>query len=144
MRSSLSGCYTPNDHVTHQQALDAINAALAAAPGPLSVAVVDGHGELVSCLAMDGAPRDTLENARRKAYTAARSDATSTRALAEKVAGSPTELASFDPQFSFFLGGVAAFSGDDRVGAVGVSGLPGPEDEQLAVLAITAAGLQTA
>ncbi len=43
-------------------------------------------GELVACLAMDGAARDTLENARRKAYTAARSDATSTRALAEKAA----------------------------------------------------------
>ena len=144
MRSSLSGCYTPSDHVTHQQALDAIHAALAAAPGPLSVAVVDGHGELVACLAMDGAPRDTLENARRKAYTAARSDATSTRELAEKVAGSPTERASFDPQFSFFLGGVAAFSGDDRVGAVGVSGLPGPDDERIALLAIAAAGLRTA
>ena len=75
----------------------------------MSVAVVDDHGELVACLAMDGAARDTLENARRKAYTAARSDATTTRALAEKVGGTPTELASFDPQFSFFLGGVAAF-----------------------------------
>ena len=91
---------------------------------------------------MDGAARDTLENARRKAYTAARSDATSTRALAEKVHGTPTELASFDPQFSFFHGGVAAFSAGRRVGAVGVSGLPGAEDERLAVVAIGAAGLE--
>ena len=91
---------------------------------------------------MDGAPRDTLENARRKAYTAARSDATSTRALAEKVHAAVTELASFDPQFSFFHGGVAAFSGGHRVGAVGVSGLPGSEDERLAVAAISAAGLE--
>jgi uncharacterized protein GlcG (DUF336 family) len=91
---------------------------------------------------MDGAARDTLENARRKAYTAARSDATSTRALAEKVAAAPTELASFDPQFSFFHGGVAAFSAGRRVGAVGISGLPGAEDERLAVAAIEAAGLE--
>jgi hypothetical protein len=75
---------------------------------------------------MDDAARDTLENARRKAYTAARSDATSTRVLAEKVGSTPTELASFDPQFSFFHGGVAAFAGGRRVGAVGVSGLPEP------------------
>ena len=66
----------------------------------------------------------------------------STRALAEKVQSSPTELASFDPGFSFFHGGVAAFSGGRRVGAVGVSGLPGAEDERLAVAAIAAAGLE--
>jgi uncharacterized protein GlcG (DUF336 family) len=93
---------------------------------------------------MDGAARDTLENARRKAYTAARSDATSTRELAEKAGRAPTELASFDPQFSFFHGGVAAFAGVRRVGAVGVSGLPGAEDERLAIAGIEAAGLAPA
>ena len=130
--------------MTHDQALAAIRATLETAVGPVSIAVVDDHGEIVACLAMDGAARDTLENARRKAYTAARSDATTTRALAEKVGGTPTELASFDPQFSFFLGGVGAFADGRRVGAVGVSGLPGPEDERLAVAAIAAAGLVTA
>ncbi len=128
--------------MTHEQALAAIQAVTEAAPGPVSVAVVDDHGEVVACLAMDSAARDTLENARRKAYTAARSDATSTRALAEKVQGTPAELASFDPQFSFFHGGVAAFSGGRRVGAVGVSGLPGAEDERLAIAAVGAAGLE--
>ena len=128
--------------MTHEQALAAIRAILQAASAPVSIAIVDDHGELVACLAMDGAARDTLENARRKAYTAARSDATSTRALAEKAQGVPTELASFDPQFSFFHGGVAAFSGSRRVGAVGVSGLPGADDERLAVAAIGAAGLE--
>jgi glc operon protein GlcG len=130
--------------VTHEQALAAIRATVEAAPGPVSVAVADDHGELVACVAMDGAARDTLENARRKAYTAARSDATSTRALAEKVHATPTELASFDPQFSFFHGGVAAFADGRRVGAVGVSGLPGAEDERLAVAAIVEAGLEPA
>ena len=128
--------------MTHQQALAAIRATLEAAPAPVSIAVVDDHGELVACLAMGGAAHDTLENARRKAYTAARSDASSTRALAEKVRDAPTELASFDPQFSFFHGGVAAFSDGRRVGAVGVSGLPGAEDERIAVAAIHAAGLE--
>jgi uncharacterized protein GlcG (DUF336 family) len=111
------------------------------APGPLSVFVADSHGELVAAATMDGAAHDTRLNAQRKAYTAARSDATSTGALAEKVRGDAAELASFDPFFTFFRGGVAAFEAGRRVGAVGVSGLPGEEDERLAVRAIEAAGL---
>ena len=110
-------------------------------PGPVSVVVVDTHGEVVASVAMSGAARDTYRNAERKAYTAARSDASTTRQLATRPVGSPTELASFDPQFSFFLGGVAALEDGRRVGAVGVSGLPGEEDEQLAIAAIRAAGL---
>jgi uncharacterized protein GlcG (DUF336 family) len=109
---------------------------LANAPGPLSVYVADLHGELVAAATMDGAAPDTRLNARRKAYTAARSDARSTRELAEKVKDDPVERASFDPFFTFFLGGAAVFEGDERVGAVGVSGLPGEEDERLALGAI--------
>ena len=113
-----------------------VDAIVAEAPGPVSVFVADGHGELVAAATMDGAAPDTRLNARRKAYTASRSDARSTRELAEKVRDDPVERASFDPFFTFFLGGVAVFEGDRRVGAVGVSGLPGEEDERLALLAI--------
>ena len=77
--------------VTHDRALAAIHAVLEAAAGPVSVVVVDTHGEVVAGLAMDGAARDTHENARRKAYTAARSDVSTTGALADKVGGAPTE-----------------------------------------------------
>ena len=110
---------------------------VANAPGPVSVWVVDGHGELVAAASMDGAAHDTKLNAQRKAYTAARSDARTTRELAEKVAGGELP-ASFDPFFTFFLGGVAVFDGETRLGAVGVSGLPGEVDEQLALRAIAA------
>jgi uncharacterized protein GlcG (DUF336 family) len=108
------------------------------APGPVSVYVADAHGELVCAATMDGAAPDTRLNAQRKAYTAARSDARTTRELAEKVKDDPVERASFDPFFTFFLGGVAVFEGDVRVGAVGVSGLPGEVDEQLVLDAIAA------
>jgi glc operon protein GlcG len=111
---------------------------VAAAPAPLSVYVADTHGELVAAATMDGAAPDTRLNAQRKAYTAARSDARSTRELAEKVRDDAVERASFDPFFTFFLGGVAVFEGETRVGAVGVSGLPGAEDERLAIAAIDA------
>jgi uncharacterized protein GlcG (DUF336 family) len=127
--------------VTHERALAIVAAVIDAAPGPVSVFVADDHGELVAGVTMDGAAPDTRLNAERKAYTAARSDQTTTRALGEKVRDDAVERASFDPRFTFFPGGVAAFDAGRRVGAVGVSGLPGAEDERLAVLGIRAAGL---
>lgn len=111
------------------------------APGPVSVYVADDHGELVVAATMDEAAPDTRLNAHRKAYTAARSDAFSTSELAAKVRDDPAELASFDRFFTFFKGGVAAFEESRRVGAVGVSGLAGEEDERLARSAIEAVGL---
>jgi uncharacterized protein GlcG (DUF336 family) len=109
---------------------------VASATGPVSVFVADTHGELIAAATMDGAAPDTRLNAQRKAYTAARSDATTTRELAEKAREDPAERASFDPFFTFFLGGVAVFEDGRRIGAVGVSGLPGEVDEQLALAAI--------
>src|SRR4051794_37497750 len=110
------------------------------ASGPVSVFVADAHGELVAAATMDGAAPDTRLNAQRKAYTAARSDARSTRELAEKAREDPVERASFDPFFTFFLGGVAVFEDGTRIGAVGVSGLPGETDEKLALAAIERTG----
>jgi uncharacterized protein GlcG (DUF336 family) len=127
--------------VKFEQAKAIVDAVTAAASGAVSVFVADEHGELVAAATMDGAAPDTRLNAQRKAYTAARSDAVSTKALAEKVGSSPTELASFDAFFTFFVGGVAAFDGDVRVGAVGISGLPGADDDALARRALEQAGL---
>jgi uncharacterized protein GlcG (DUF336 family) len=123
------------------QALAMVEAVVENATGPVSVYVSDAHGEVVAAATMDGAAPDTRLNARRKAYTAARSDATSTSELASKVADDPVERASFDPFFTFFRGGVAAFEDGIRAGAIGVSGLPGEEDERLAQQAIAQAGL---
>ena len=109
---------------------------VANAAGPVSVFVADTHGELVAAATMDGAAPDTRLNAQRKAYTAARSDAASTRELAEKARADAAERASFDPFFTFFLGGVAVLEDGRRIGAVGVSGQPGEVDEKLALEAI--------
>ena len=119
-----------------EQAFAIVRHVVEGAPGPVSVFVADAHGELVAAATMDGAAPDTRLNAQRKAYTAARSDARTTRELAEKARDDPVERASFDPFFTFFLGGVAVFEGDERIGAVGVSGLPGEVDEQLVLGAI--------
>jgi glc operon protein GlcG len=125
------------------QARAMIDAVLESAPGPVSVYVVDDHGELVAAATMDGAAPDTRLNAQRKAYTAARSDARSTSELAAKVADDPVERASFDPFFPLFTGGVAAFEDGLRIGAIGVSGLPGEADERLALESIAKAGLSS-
>ena len=130
--------------MTLEQALAIVQAIVREAPGPVSVFVAEEHGELVAAATMDGAAPDTRLNAQRKAYTAVRSDVPSTGDLAAKVRDDPAELASFDPFFSFFRGGVAAFEEGRRVGAVGVSGLPGEQDEELARRAIAGAGLEPA
>ncbi len=88
--------------MNHERATAIVNAVVAATRAPVSVVVADSHGEIVASLRMDGAALDTFENARRKAYTAARSD-------------TPTR-------------------------AVGVSGLPGIEDDALARAALGDAG----
>ena len=124
--------------LAHAQAI--VEFVVREAASPVSVFVADAHGELVAAATMDGAAPETRLNAQRKAYTAARSDARSTRELAGKVRDDPVERESFDPFFTFFLGGLAAFDGATRIGAVGVSGLPGEEDEALARRALEAAG----
>src|SRR3954464_2748834 len=121
-------------HLARARAI--VDDVVANAPGPVSVFVADAHGELVAAATMDGAAPDTRLNAQRKAYTAARSDAKTTRERAGKLRDDPVERASFDPFFTFFLGGVAVFEDGRRIGAVGVSGLPGAVDEQVALQAI--------
>jgi glc operon protein GlcG len=133
--------HSQNHPVRLEQALSIVRFVVDEAPGAVSVFVADTHGEVVAAATMDEAAPDTRLNAQRKAYTSARSDATATSALAEKVKDDPVERASFDPFFTFFKGGLAAFEGGTRVGAVGVSGLPGEVDEGLARRAIEAAGL---
>jgi uncharacterized protein GlcG (DUF336 family) len=123
------------------QARALVDAVLAEASGPVSVFVADERGEIVAAATMDGAEPDTRLNAQRKAYTAARGHFSSTAQLAANVGSDPAELASFDPFFTFFKGGVAAFESGVRVGAIGVSGLPGEEDDRIAREAIARAGL---
>jgi uncharacterized protein GlcG (DUF336 family) len=118
-----------------EQALAVVHAVIGEADAPVSVFVAEAHGELVAAATMDGAAPDTRLNAQRKAYTAARE-------LGDKVRADAVELASYDPFFTFFQGGVAAFDGDRRVGAVGVSGLAGGEDDALARRALAQAGLE--
>ena len=91
-----------------ERALEIVRAVVSEAPGPVSVFVADGHGELVAAATMDGAAPDTRLNAQR------------VRKVIDAAVG----------------GGAAVFEDDARIGAVGVSGLAGEVDERLALGAI--------
>src|SRR3954453_7313873 len=91
------------------QARAIVDHVVSSASGPVSVFVADEHGELVAAATMDGAAPDTRLNAQRKAYPAARGEPARAGELAAKGREDPVERASFDPFFTFFLGGVAAF-----------------------------------
>src|SRR4029079_9427034 len=70
----------PPVKLEHAQA--SVASVIREASGPVSVFVADTHGELVAAATMDGAAPDTRLNAQRKAYTAGRREARSTRGLA--------------------------------------------------------------
>ena len=93
----------------------------------------------------DGAGPHTPDLSRRKAFTAlffGRSTADSAKALAESTkpyTPGVTEAAGGVPM----AGGVPIKVGDETIGAVGVSGLPGADDAALAAAAIESAGLSS-
>jgi glc operon protein GlcG len=125
----------------HEDALAMARFVVEQTSRPVSVFVADDHGEVVVAITMDGAAHDTRLNAQRKAYTAARSHLFTSGALGDYVRDEPVDRESFDPFFTFFQGGVAAFRDGRRVGSVAVSGLTGDEDEDIALRAIEHAGL---
>jgi glc operon protein GlcG len=126
----------------HFKALDLARFVMEEAPRPVSVFIADDHGELIAAATDEAAAADTRLNAQRKAYTAARGDLLSTRAVAARALGNPAFFESHDPFFTFFGGGIAILDDGRRVGAIGVSGLTEEEDEALAARAVAAAGLQ--
>jgi uncharacterized protein GlcG (DUF336 family) len=95
----------------------------------VSVVVVDRAGLPLVMLRGDGAGLHTPEGADRKAYTA-RTFGTSSADFVKRMLNDPTSVGS--KEYSRVLaisGGLPIKVGDDVVGAVGVSGSPGRDDE---------------
>ncbi|MGZ5803556.1 MAG: GlcG/HbpS family heme-binding protein [Xanthobacteraceae bacterium] len=93
------------------------------------VVVVDRAGLPLVMLRGDGAGLHTLEGADRKAYTA-RTFGTSSTDFVKRMLNDPASTGS--KEYSRVLaisGGLPIKVGDDIVGAVGVSGSPGRDDE---------------
>ena len=95
----------------------------------VSAVVVDRAGEVIVALRADNAGPHTMENARRKAYTA-RSFRTSTAAYAKRFADNhPVVRQQVTlPNVIAIPGGLPIKVGDDVIGGVGVSGSPGVDE----------------
>jgi uncharacterized protein GlcG (DUF336 family) len=94
-----------------------------------SAVVVDRAGETIVALRGDDASPHTLENARRKAYTA-RSFRQTTAEYAQKLeSGDPVVKQQVTlPHVIAIPGGVPIRVGDDIIGGVGLSGSPGVDE----------------
>ncbi|MSP49552.1 MAG: heme-binding protein [Alphaproteobacteria bacterium] len=95
----------------------------------VSVVVVDRAGETLVALRADNAGPHTMENARRKAYTA-RTFRTATSAYAKRFADNePTVRQQVTlPHVIAIPGGLPIRVGDDVIGGVGASGSPGVDE----------------
>jgi uncharacterized protein GlcG (DUF336 family) len=95
----------------------------------VSAVVVDRAGDIIVALRGDNASPHTMENARRKAYTAL-SFRISTTAYAKRLAdGDPVVREQVTlPNVIAIPGGLPIKAGDDFIGGVGVSGSPGVDE----------------
>ena len=94
-----------------------------------SVAVVDRDGETIVAIRGDNAAPHTMENARRKAYTAA-SFRTSTTEYAKRYADGNLVVRQQVtlPNVIAISGGLPIRLGDEVIGGVGASGSPGVDE----------------
>jgi uncharacterized protein GlcG (DUF336 family) len=101
---------------------------------PSNVAVVDAGGNLVAHVRMDGSWIGSIDISINKAFTARAFDIT-TKALADAAQPGGQFFgidASNSERVMIFAGGVPIYSGDRIVGAVGVSGGTGDQDQTIA------------
>jgi uncharacterized protein GlcG (DUF336 family) len=95
----------------------------------VSVVVVDRGGDTMVALKGDGAGPHTMENARRKAYTA-RTFRMTTQQYIEEMKTRPVRREQTTlPGVIAINGGVPIKVGDDVIGGIGLSGSPGVDEE---------------
>ena len=117
-----------------RRVIDAAEKKAQAIGQPMNVAVVDAGGNLVAHVRMDGAWLGSVDIAVKKAWTARAFDI-ETKALA-KLAQPGEDFygihASNDGRVMIFAGGIPLKQGGEVVGAVGVSGGAGKQDQEVA------------
>ena len=96
----------------------------------VSVTVLGNAGEVLIQLRGDGAGPHTMENSQRKAYTA-RTYRVPSGVWAENLAKDPLRAAQFVPGVIALAGGLPVKVGDEVIGAIGVSGAPGGEKDEV-------------
>ncbi len=112
---------------------EAVIAACGAKGYAESVVVVDRDGETLVAMRGDEASPHTMENARRKAYTAMTFKQTTAEYAKKLNDGNPVVRQQVTlPNVIAIPGGVPIKSGDVVIGGVGASGSPGFDDECVA------------
>jgi uncharacterized protein GlcG (DUF336 family) len=96
----------------------------------VSVTVVGREGQILVVLRGDGASPHTVENSRRKAYTA-RTFRVPSGEIAKRVKDNPTLGLVHLSGVIALQGALPIKVGDDVIGAVGVSGAPGGEKDEV-------------
>ena len=129
--------------VTLQDAFKIIAAAQAKAveiEQPPNIAVVDAGGHLVAQVWMDGAWLGSVDIAFKKAWTARAFDVSTKELSLLAQPGEPFYgvHASNDGKVMIFAGGIPLKRGDQVVGAIGVSGGTGKQDQQVAEAGVAA------
>ena len=107
----------------------------------VAVAVVDNHGDLITCARMDGAHARVLRHAIRKAYTAALMGR-DTVAFKKDMQDAGRSLTDYgDSSLTTLQGGLVVRSGNQVVGAIASGGSPRQRDVEMAQIGLNALGL---
>jgi len=107
----------------------------------VAVAVVDNHGDLITCARMDGAHARVLRHAIRKAYTAAVMGR-DTVAFKKDMQDAGRSLSDYgDSSLTTLQGGLVVRSGNQVVGAIASGGSPRQRDIEMAQIGLNALGL---
>lgn len=107
---------------------------------PISIAVMDDRGGLITLVRTDGAREFTNQMAIRKAYTSAHWRR-STREVGELMQRRNWSLREFGPEWMLVPGGVPIIDPSDGTvyGSIGISGrIPAEEDEAIAMVGVKA------
>ena len=96
----------------------------------VSVVIVDRAGQLAATQRGDGTPPHTVEFARMKAYTARTRNQTSQEFAVATTNGDAAALRQI-PGVIAIGGGVPIRTGTETIGAVGVSGAPGGDKDEV-------------
>ena len=107
---------------------------------PMNIAVADGGGNIVSHVRMDGAWLGSIDISIKKAYTSRAFDITTKDLATHSQSGNQFFgiHASNDGKIMIFAGGIPLKRDGKVVGAVGVSGGLGKQDQAVAEAAATA------
>ena len=133
------------DGISLEKARPVIDAALAKAVEigvPMNVAVVDAGNNLTAFARQDGAWLGSIDIAQGKAYTARAFDMPTKELAPEAQPGGSLYgiEASNDGEVIVFAGGIPIESGDEIVGAIGVSGGTVEQDQEVAEAGVEAHG----